>query len=90
MNLCKFVATSYCSVHASVQTWVFKHDLRGYTSDFLVNDGDAICLKFVASPVRGGGYTCDKVCDFVAKKINSLNFSRLFFSVIFSAVASPV
>jgi len=54
-----------------VQTWVFKHDLSGYTSAFLLNDGDAICLKFVASPVHGGGYTRDKVHDFVAKKLST-------------------
>ena len=49
---------------------------RGNTSDFLLVMVMRFFLEIVASPARGGGYTSDKICDFVAK--SSTNFSRFF------------
>ena len=54
----------------------------GYTSDFLLAMMMRFFLEIVASPARGGGYTSDKVCDFVAKSSTHW-ISRNFFSAIF-------
>ena len=40
---------------------------RGYMSDFVLAMVMRFFLEIVASLAHGGGYTGDKVCDFVMK-----------------------
>jgi len=75
----KFSTSPTVTRHTKLKPWLHKQ--------FFACDGDAIFLKTVASPARGGGYTWQQISTksvILLQKIQLVEFLRICFCEFFS------